>query len=886
MIIINLYKEKGFIIIILLCFLTVSASSQDNILQKRIKLKYKKTTVRKIILDILPQEGINLSYNDQLIPFNKKVSFYQLKPKLSTILFKICSNEYLTFIVENNQILFLYYDRPDTDFSFIVSGKVRDKYSGELLLGATIRVLGTSNGVITNGYGYFSLVLHKGKHEIMVSYLGYKPIVQELDLYKNMKFDYHLETQSFELENLVIEEKQEIDIPIESVLSGVNNLNIELVGDLPYFLGEVDVFQSALLFPGILSIGEGASGINVRGSASDENLILLDEAVIYNSNHFFGLISVFNPDAINDIKIFKGSFPSKYGGRISSVMHIRHKDGNNKELHMSGGIGLITSRLLVEGPIKKDSSSFLISGRSTFWDFFTRGSKNPTIKNSRANFQDLNTKVNYNINQKNKIYFSGYIGTDVNKFGFDILKKWGNRLFSVRWNKIHSDRLFYNFTSYVSRYQYQTIEENKIDNFVGTSKIIDYALKGDFTYFFKPNNLIEYGFSIVYHQLSPGNRIQTISGISTDIKLENEQAIETEIYIANERNLSKKLKISYGLRGLIFSNIGPGSVFQYESGKPKNIDTIIDTLKFSSGESIQNFYKIHPRFSLNYLVNNSSSFKFNYFNASQYIHLLSNTLSPTSADIWKLSDNYILPTITNQVSLGYYKKYTKQKIETSIEVFYKQNTNIIDYKNGADLRFNNAIEKELLRGNSRAFGLELFIKKEIKNFTGWLGYTLFKSEKQVKGQFAGEAINNGEYFPTDYDRTHDFSIALIFKIHKRWTLSSNFVYYTGRPFSFPDSKYTFEGLIIPHFSNRNKQRLTPYHRLDLSATLEGKKIKKNGKQKKFKSYWVFSIYNAYNRKNTQAYFFRQNPADPTQTEIIKYSVLGIVIPSIKYNFRF
>jgi len=834
----------------------------------------------------LPQAGIVLSYNDQLIPLNKKITFYKPRPKLGAILSEICKNEDLTFSLANNQILFSFYDRPDTDFSFNIRGRVRNKYSGELLLGATIQEVGTDKGVISNGYGYFSLALSKGNHQIRVSYLGYKPMIHELDLQKNMNFDYQLEPHVFELEDLVIEGKQEIDIPLENVMSGVNKLNMELVGDIPYFLGEVDVFQGSLLLPGIQNVGEGTSGINVRGGASDQNLILLDEAVIYNSNHFFGLISVFNPDAVNDVEIFKGSYPSKYGGRISSVMHVRHRDGNNKEMHLSGGIGLITSRLLLEGPIRKDKSSFLISGRSTFWDFFTRGAENPTISNARANFQDLNTKVNYNINEKNKIYFSGYIGADENKFGLDVLRRWGNRLFSIRWNKIQSDRLFYNLTFYVSRYRYRVIEEDEIENFVGTSKIIDYALKTDFTYYFKPNNLIEYGISIVYHQLSPGNRIQTISGINTDIKLENEQAFEADIYLANERNLGEKLKISYGLRGSIFSNRGPGSVFLYERGKPKSMNTIIDTLKFDVGESIKNFYNIQPRLSLNYQVNKSSSVKFNYLNAVQYMHLLSNTLSPTSADIWKLSGSYIPPSVTNQFSLGYYKIYSRRKTEASIEVFYKHNSNIVDYKNGADLQFNSAIEKELLNGDSRAFGLELFAKKEIGNLTGWISYTLSKSEKQVKGQFAGEAINNGDYFPTDYDRTNDFSAALIFNTNKRWTFSSNFVYYTGRPFSFPDAKYTLDGLTIPHFPNRNQQRLAPYHRLDFSARLAGKKFRKNGKEKKSESYWVFSVYNAYNRRNTQTYFFRQNEEDPTKTETIRYSVLGVAVPSITYNFRF
>lgn len=883
-IILNTIKRTS--LLVFLCFFSTKAICQEDILERKIKLEQKKISVRRLLTQVLPQAGVSLSYNDQLIPFNKKLTFYQSRQKLEVILSKICENADLSYTTSNNQILFKFYDRPDSDFSFTISGRVRDRHSGELLSGSSIVASGASVGVTSNGYGYFSLALPKGKHKIMVSYLGYKPMIQELDLKRDMKFDYHLKPQTFELNDVVVEGKQEIDVPVESIMAGVNKLNMELIGDIPYFMGEVDVFQGSLLLPGILNVGEGTSGVNVRGGASDQNLILLDEAVIYNSNHLFGLVSVFNPDAVKDVEIYKGSYPSKYGGRLSSVMHVRHRDGNNKELHFSGGIGLITSRLLLEGPIKKIKSSFLISARSTFWDFFIRNAENPTIRDSRANFQDLNAKFNYNINNKNKIYFSGYIGADENKFGLDVLRKWGNRLFSIRWNRIHSDRLFYNMTFYLSRYRYRVIEENEIENSVGTSKILDYALKGDFTYFFKPNNLIEYGLSLVYHRLSPGNRIQTISGINNEIKLDNEQALEADIYIANERNLFHNLKISYGIRGSLFSNRGPGSVFQYEKGAPKSLETIIDTLNFASGESIRNFYNLQPRFSLNYQMNNNSSIKFNYLNAVQYMHLLSNTLSPTSSDIWQLSGTYIPPSVSNQVSIGYYKSIKKQKVEASAEFFYKTNTDIIDYKNGADLQFNNAIEKELLTGNSRAYGLEVFVKKDIGNLSGWISYTLSKSEKQVKGQFSGESINNGDFFPSDFDRTHDFSIAAIYKATKRWTFSSNFVYYTGRPYSFPDSKYSVDGLVVPHYPNRNRQRLAPYHRLDLSARLEGKKFNKKGKERKSESYWVFSIYNVYSRRNTQAYFFRQNEDDPNRTETIRYSVLGVAVPSVTYNFRF
>jgi hypothetical protein len=874
-----------FIISLNLC-LNNTVIGQVDVLQVRVKLENRKTTVRRLMKEVLPNAGIELSYSDKFIPFGKKIEFNQHRPKIYTILSNICRNNDLAYNINGNEVQFRYYDRPDSDFEFVISGRVRDKFTGELLVGANISVLGTQIGVITNDYGYFSITLPKGDHEIAVSYLGYGAIIQTLFLEKHMKFDYQLKSKSYELKDILVEGKEEIDVPLENVMSGVNKLNMDVVGDIPYFLGEVDVFQGALLLPGILNVGEGALGVNVRGGSADQNLILMDETIVYNAHHLFGLISVFNPDAVKDVQIFKGSYPSKYGSRNSSVMHVRHKDGNSKEFQASGGIGLITSRLLIEGPIKKDTSSFLIAARSTFWDLITREANNPTIRDSRANFQDLNAKVSYNINDKNRLYLAGYVGADENKFGLDVLRKWGNRMASIRWNKIHSDRLFYNTTLSISRYRYRVLDQDEEENSVGTSKIIDYTLKSDFTYFFKPNNLIEYGLSLIYHQLSPGNRNQVISGVNKVIDIETEQALEADLYLANERNISKKLKMSLGLRASLFSKRGPGTVFKYQQGVVKSIESIIDTLIYNNDESIQNYFNLQPRVSLNYQLSSKASLKLNYLNSVQYLHLLSNTLSPTSSDIWKLSDNYISPSVTNQLSIGYYKTINKQKFQFSAEIFYKYNDKIVDYKNGADLLFNSAVEKELLIGNSRAYGLELFVKKDIGNLSGWIGYTLSKSEKRVKGNFIGESINDGKYFPTDFDRTHDFSAAIIYHMNKRWTFSSNFVYYTGRPFSFPDSKYSVDGLIVPHYSNRNLQRLSPYHRLDIAARLEGKSVRKNGIRKKNESYWVFSVYNAYSRKNTQSYFFRENEDNPLDTETIRYSILGFMVPSVTYNFTF
>ncbi|MEQ9286502.1 MAG: carboxypeptidase-like regulatory domain-containing protein [Cyclobacteriaceae bacterium] len=866
--------------------LAEEVSAQDNISDKWIELPSNKTSVATILREVIPSYGVRVSYNDDIIPFKKVVDFRQKLNQLSKVLDKICYNEDLAWEVIDDQILFKYYNRPESEYFYTISGKVREFESNEQLIGAYVLSEDTKKGSIVNAYGFYSLTLSGGKHRIVVNYIGHDPIEREIHLNSNTIYNFFLKPRSVELLDVTVESKPDFDLNYQNTLMGTNKLNMDLVGDIPYFLGEVDVFQSSLLLPGITNVGEGTSGINVRGGSSDQNLIMLDEALIYNSHHFFGLTSVFNPEAVNDVEIYKGSYPVNYGGRLSSVMHIRHRDGNNEKFHASGGIGLITSRLLLEGPIKKQKSSYLISGRTTFWDFLTRGAQNPEISNSRANFWDFNAKLNFDLNPKNKIYFSGYMGQDENKFGLDVLRKWGNRLFSFRWNRIHNVKLFSNFTAYLSSYRYRVIENDDKASFVGTSRITDYSAKSDFTYFRNPEHIYSFGGAVTYHRLSPGKRIPGIGSSNNEVDLGNENAIESSLYFGSELKLNPELTLTTGLRLTHFSNVGPGEVFQYAPGLPKSASTLRDTTFYKSGENIRTFVNLHPRATLKYQLNSSSSLKMNYSSSAQYMHRLSNTITPSSSDIWKASGVHIEPSIGEQVTAGYYKFFLDSKLEGSVELFYRKNRNIVEYKGGAQLLFNPAIETELLSGTSRSFGVELFLKKDLGNLTGWLGYTLSKSEIRVSSKFEDENINDGQYFPTDFNRTHDLSLSAIYRLSKKWTLSSNFVYQTGRPFTFPVGKYNFDGYVVPHYEQRNRHRLPDYHRLDVAARMEGRKVKKNGTPKKNHGYWVFSIYNAYGRRNTQSYLFVQKEEDPTMTEIKRFSLLGVFIPSVTYNFKF
>lgn len=795
---------------------------------------------------------------------------------LRELLERLRSEKLILFKIERSQIQITKYQPP----RFTINGQIKDAETGEHLIGATIQVVGTSIGTNSNGYGYYSLTLPEKEYDISISHIGYQTVSAKIVLSKNTYWSVSAKPATLVLDEVEVH-SQNPDFNVTSNIPSITNLKIENeTGRIPYFLGEVDIIQNALLQPGIKTIGEDASGVHVRGGGADQNLILLDEATIYNPNHFYGLISVFNPEAVNDVRIMKGFIPASYGGRSSSVIEVRQKEGNANKFGYSGGIGVLSARLLAEGPIKKGKSSFLASARQSLLNLSINDFASNSVRRNRIRFQDLNVKINSRPNEKNTYYLSGYFGNDRNTAGFNSIRNWGNKMVNFRWNHLFTPKLFSNFSTFVSEYVYRLENSEEPGAFVSKSRIVDYSLKSDFTYSFNPSNEVSFGLASILHRLKPGDREPfNIDATTNTIRLDTELGLESALYLNQQTNIGP-VKFNYGLRYSLFHNIGPEEVRIYDPSFAPSDTTIIDTLSFSKNELIKHYGNLEPRIAVNWVINESTSLKAAYSKTSQYLHLISNTLAPAPTDIWKLADTYIPPSVSHQYSIGLYKNLRQDKWETNVELYYKDNLQDLAYRNGADLVFNENIETELLIGTGRAYGFELYAARKYGKLTGWVSYSLSRTETR---------LNEDEqrvYVLNNFDKTHDLSTTWVMKLSDRMSFSSNFVFATGIPLTLPSDKYVFENNLIPHFSDRNKSRLPNYHRLDLSVKWSGKKLRKDGTVRKNRDFWIFTIYNAYARQNVNSYFFRESFDNPGFGEVVQYSIFGTIIPAITYNFKF
>jgi hypothetical protein len=752
---------------------------------------------------------------------------------------------------------------------FTLSGTVTDGDNGEGLIGATVLIKELSTGGVTNEYGFFSVTLPKGTYTAVISYVGFESLTQEIDLSQNLRLNFELATQSGSLEEVLVTSER-ADANVRSTSIGVNKLDVREIEVVPVVFGERDVIKTIQLLPGIKS-NEGGGGFFVRGGSADQNLILLDEAPVYNASHLLGFFSVFNSDAIKDLSIYKGHIPAEYGGRASSVLDIRMKDGNSKKFNASGGIGLISSRLAVEAPIVKDKGSFIVSGRRTYADLFLKLSSNEDLSNSILYFYDINAKANYQLDPNNRIYLSGYFGRDKfgfsNVFGFD----WGNTTATLRWNHLFNDKLFLNSTVLFSDYNYQVKisgDEGENNGFRITSAIRDFSIKEDFDYFISPTNTLKFGVNVIRHAFMPG-------AIDTDLfsdvnasRLQEKYAWEGAVYVSNDTEFSDRFMANYGLRYSYFAQVGPGDIFTYdENGE------ITDVNSYGSGDIVQTYGGIEPRVGLTFVLNDESSVKTSFGRNRQYLHLLSNSTSGTPIDLWIPSSNNVKPQFVDQYAAGYYRNFKDNAFESSLEVYYKDMNNQVDYKTGAELIYNENVESQLLFGKGWSYGAEFFLKKNTGDLTGWISYTWSKSERKFDG------VDQGQAYPANQDRRHDLSLVGIYQLNKKWSLSASFVYYTGNAVTFPIGKYQVEDKVINLYDKRNANRYPDYHRLDLGATLQLKQTEK------FSSDLNFSIYNVYARKNAYSINFREVAEDPRRTEAVKLSLFNI-LPSVTYNFKF
>nr|WP_298995391.1 TonB-dependent receptor [uncultured Polaribacter sp.] len=767
-----------------------------------------------------------------------------------------------------------------------INGTVYDNNSNETLIGVSVYFPELKTGTTTNEYGFYSITVPKGNYKIQISYLGFKSIIENLNLTVNVTKNFKLEEETESLDEIIIESDIE-KLNIKTPQMSVNKLTSATIKQIPVVLGESDIIKSIILLPGVTSAGEGASGFNVRGGAADQNLILLDEAIVFNSSHVFGFFSVFNPDVIKDVKLYKGGIPARYGGRLSSVLDIYQKEGNSKEFKLTGGIGLVSSRLLAEGPIEKEKSSFLIGGRASYAHLFL-----PLFDNDNtAYFYDLNSKVNYRFNEKNNLFLSTYFGKDVFGISDNFVNKYGNNVLNLRWNHLFSDKLFSNLSLIYSDYFYGLTLD-----FVGfewDSGITNFNLKYDFKHYLNNTFTLNYGINNIYIKFNPGEIIpnRPDSGIQPE-KLIDKYANEFAAYIDAEHRISDKLTLQYGLRFSNFTRLGQDELNVYANNeaviynqqfKKYESATPTGTESFSRSDVLASFNNFEPRFSLSYLLSDESSVKLSYNRMAQYLHLLSNTASPTPLDVWAPSGRFIKPQQLDQFAAGYFKSIKGGDYSLETEVFYKDIQNRIDYINGANLIANNEIETVILNGQARAYGLEVLLKKNEGNFKGWLAYTLSRSEQQTPGRNANEpGINQGKWYSTPFNKTHDLSLNASYELSKKWTFNANFLFQTGQPTNYPVGQYEVQGLNVPIFDDdrRNADRLPAYHRFDISATLTPEK----NKNRKWQAEWVFGIYNLYGRQNAASINFRQN-RETLRNEAIQTSIFGIV-PSVTYNFKF
>jgi hypothetical protein len=747
-----------------------------------------------------------------------------------------------------------------------ISGTITSGTKAEGVESATI--LAGSAGAVSNRNGYYSISLPKGNYQIRFSAVGLQATSVPVSLKTDTVINVGLQADDKSLDEVTIFANSNRR-SLESPQMGVEKLSVKQMNKIPVFMGERDVLKTIQLLPGIKSAGDGNSGLYVRGGAADQNLILLDDAPIYNASHVFGFFSTFNSDAIKDLAVYKGGMPAQYGGRLSSVIDVKMNDGDNQDFHVAGGIGLISSRLNVEGPLQRGRSSFLVSGRRTYVDAFLRLSGDSTINRNTIYFYDINAKITYDLGKKDKLYFSLYNGSDRLGITNNFIVNWGNTASTLRWSHNYSNKLFANTSLIYSNYDYNIQVQQGVNDVNLFSQIRDFNIKHELQWYLYPDHELRIGVNAIHHTVRPGEVTASDRSSYNNTILQRRYSWENAAYISDNWKISNKLNLNYGARLTAFSILGAGDFFNINAA-----GQVTDTLSYSAGQVVKTYLNLEPRMAASYQLNTQSSVKLSYARNVQNLHLISNSTTATPTDKWIASTNIVKPEIADQFSLGYYRDLSAGKYELTVETYYKNMQNQIDYRDGADvLNGQNNIESQLLFGKGRAYGLEMQLKKQTGPITGWISYTLSKTEKQING------INNNQWYDARQDRTHEIAVVGMYQISPKWQLSASWTYYTGNAVSFPSGKYTVNDRVYFYYTERNGYRMPAYHRLDIGAT---KKLKQT---KKYSSELTLSLYNAYGRENPYTIEFETADNDPNRT-VVNQTTLFRFVPSVAYNFKF
>ena len=759
-----------------------------------------------------------------------------------------------------------------------LAGYVRDVKNGEPVIGASVYLDSASIGVSTDQLVYYSLTLPQGRHTLHISSAGMKDSKREIELYSDGKLN--VELQDYVASLKVVTVTSEKNSNTRRVQMGVQRLNIKAIKQVAVVFGETDILKVVLTLPGVTSVGEASTGFNVRGGSTDQNLILFNGSTVYNPTHLFGFFSSFNSDVIKEVELYKSSIPEKYGGRLSSVLDVTTRDGNNKKWSGTGGIGLLTARMTVEGPIVKDKTSFILGGRASYSDWLLKFLPS-RYQNSSASFYDLDLHVNHTINAKNNLYLTGYYSSDQFRLTSDTLYKYSNANVNLKWKLVFNNKFYAVFTVGQDHYQYSnSSEQNKVSAYKLSFDINQTNFRADFNYSLSYKHSLDFGITSEYYLLHPGN-LQPIGNesIVTPNIVPPERGLESGIYVGDNYRITPKLSVNFGLRYSIYSYIGPHDEYTYAPGVPRQTSTIIDTVSYGSGQFIKTYHGPEFRVALRYALGENSSVKFAYNTMRQYIHMLSNTTTISPTDIWKLSDPYIQPQVGDQISLGYYQNFKSNTIETSIEVYYKRQQHVLDYKSGAVLVLNHHIETDVFNTRGKSYGVEFLIKKEAGKLNGWLSYTYSRALLQQDDPLAGETINKGQYYPASYDKPNNVNFIGNYRFSHRYSLSLNVVYSTGRPVTLPIASFYYDGGQRVYYSDRNQYRIPDYFRMDLSVNIDG-----NHKVKKAThNYWSIGVYNLTGRQNAYSVYFVEEAG---VMKGYKLSIFDTPVPFITYNFRF